>query len=88
MVSFGNVACILVTRTSPTETGLAGWRGRNSNYGIHQDRNPFELPRESCPIWLKTLFRDDSSVSCAFASLQLRQGGLQPCPPAAELDHV
>ena len=28
-----------------------------------------------CPIWLKALFRDGSSMSCAFASLQLRQGG-------------
>ena len=37
-------------------------------YGIRQDRNPFELPREFCPIWLKALFRDGSSGSCAFAS--------------------
>ena len=45
----------------------------DSNCGIHLDRNPFELPRESCPIWLKALFRDGSSMSCGFASLQLRQ---------------
>ena len=46
-------------------TGWLAWS--DSNYGIHQDQNPFELPRESCPIWLKALFRDSFSMSCAFA---------------------
>ena len=52
-------------------TGWLAWS--DSNCGIHLDRNPFELPRKSCPIWLKALFRDGSSMSCGFASLQLRQ---------------
>ena len=51
--------------------------------------NPFELPREFCPIWLKALFRDGSSMSCAFASLQLRQAlGQILSIRRTELNHV
>ena len=37
----------------------------NSNYGICQDRNPFELRREFLPDLAKRMFRDVSRVSCA-----------------------
>ena len=47
----GNVATIFSAWTWVTETALAGWGRENSNYGICQDRNPFELRREFCPIW-------------------------------------
>ena len=46
----------------------------NSNCGICPDRNPFELRREFLPDLAKRKFRDVSRVSCALASLQLRQG--------------
>ena len=54
-------------------TGLAGWGRENSNYGICQDRHPFELRREFLPDFAKRMFRDVSSVSCALAALQLRR---------------
>ena len=46
----------------------------NSNYGICQDINPFELRREVLPDLAKRMIRDVSRVSCALATLQLRQG--------------
>ena len=51
------------------------WLGsRASNYGICQDRNPFELRREFLPDLAKRKFKDVFSVSGALAALQLRQG--------------
>jgi hypothetical protein len=41
---------------------------------IHLDRNPFELRREFLPDLAKRMIRDVSRVSCALATLQLRQG--------------
>ena len=62
----------------PNRTGTwrpTAWLGsRDSNYGICQDRNPFELRREFLPDLAKRKFKDVSSVSCALAALQLRQG--------------
>ena len=50
----------------------SGWG--DSNYGICQDRNPFELRREFLPDLAKRKVKDVFSVSCALAALQLRQG--------------
>ena len=60
---------------------MPGWGRENSNYGICPDRNPFELRREFLPDLGKRKFRDGSSVSCAFASPQLRQARGKSCPP-------
>ena len=70
--------CHLCVRAGQ-RTGWLAWS--DSNYGIHLDRNPFELPREFLPDLGKRKFRDGSSVSCAFASPQLRQARGKSCPP-------
>jgi hypothetical protein len=48
---------------------------------IHLDRNPFELRREFLPDLAKRMIRDVSRVSCALATLQLRQGFRQIVSP-------
>ena len=64
--------------------GLAGWGRENSNYGICQGLNPSELRRKFLPDLAKRMVRDVSRVSCALATLQLRQG-LRPFGPTRTL---
>jgi hypothetical protein len=46
----------LSSRGIERRTAWLAWS--NSNYGIRQDRNPFELPREFLPALAKSVFRD------------------------------
>jgi hypothetical protein len=70
----------LTTRaTQPTETGLAGWGHETRT--TKSIRTEIRLScRENLPDLAESMFRNRSSVSCAFASLQLRQALGKSCP--------
>ena len=73
-LTLGKTAPVFVTGHDLQRPDWLAGVMKTSNYGICQDGNPFELPREFCPIWPKACSETVSNVSCALANSSAAAG--------------